>query len=103
MPILKERMYEGFIFQQDDSPCHFHNEVTSYLDADVPVRIARGGVSPWPARSPDLKPLDFSAWGFIKDQVYHPPLPKSIPELKSQITTALRLINVNMLTTSCLN
>ena len=24
----------------------------------------------WPLRSPDLTPLDFFAWGFIKDVVY---------------------------------
>ncbi|GBM38306.1 hypothetical protein AVEN_17744-1 [Araneus ventricosus] len=60
MSILKERMHEGFIFQQDGAPHHFHNEVTSYLNAEVPVWIGRGSVSPWPARSTDLTPLDFS-------------------------------------------
>ncbi|GBL81597.1 hypothetical protein AVEN_93395-1 [Araneus ventricosus] len=66
MPTLKERMPEGFIFQQDGAPCHFHSEVTSCLNAEVPVWIGRGGVSPGPARSPDLTPLDFSVWGFVK-------------------------------------
>ncbi|GBN63354.1 hypothetical protein AVEN_236727-1 [Araneus ventricosus] len=94
MPILKDRMPEGFIFQQDGAPSHFHNEVTSYLNAEVPVWIGLGDVSPWPARLPDLTPLDFSVWGFVKYQVYHPLL----PELKSRITTTLGLIDVNMLT-----
>ncbi|GBN90575.1 hypothetical protein AVEN_149230-1 [Araneus ventricosus] len=58
MPILKETMHEGFVFQQNGAPCHFHNEVTSYLNAEVPVWIGRGGVIPWPARSPDFTPLD---------------------------------------------
>ncbi|GBN24627.1 hypothetical protein AVEN_38022-1 [Araneus ventricosus] len=62
------------------------------------IWIVRGGVSPWPSRSPDLTPLDFSVWSLVKDQVYHAPLPKSIPELKSRITTALGLIDVSMLT-----
>ncbi|GBM51290.1 hypothetical protein AVEN_174491-1 [Araneus ventricosus] len=91
-------MPEGFIFQQVGAPPHFHNGVTSYLNAEVPVWIGRGGVSPWPSRSPDLTSLDFSVWSFVKDQVYHAPLPKSIPELKSRISTALGLIEVNMLT-----
>ncbi|GBL67516.1 hypothetical protein AVEN_158399-1, partial [Araneus ventricosus] len=42
MPILKGRMP-----QQDGAPCHLLNEVTSYLNAEVPVWIGRGGVSPW--------------------------------------------------------
>ncbi|GBM38285.1 hypothetical protein AVEN_17728-1 [Araneus ventricosus] len=46
MPILKEGMLEDLIFQQDGAPCHFHNEVTSYLIAEVPVRIHRIGASP---------------------------------------------------------
>lgn len=32
--------------------------------------IGRGGPVPWPARSPDLNPLDFSFWGFMKNEVY---------------------------------
>jgi len=33
-------------------------------------------------RSPDATPCDFFLWGHVKDQVYVPPLPPSIPELK---------------------
>ena len=33
-------------------------------------------------RSPDATPHDFFLWGDVKDQVYVPPLPASIPELK---------------------
>ncbi|GBM38287.1 hypothetical protein AVEN_17730-1 [Araneus ventricosus] len=60
MPIPKERMHEGFIFQQDGAPCHFHNQMNSYLNVEVPVLIFREGVSPWLARSPDLTSLDCS-------------------------------------------
>lgn len=28
-------------------------------------------VIPWPARSPDLKPLDFFFWGSLKDKIYN--------------------------------
>ena len=31
-------------------------------------------------RSPDVTPCDFFLWGYVKDQVYVPPLPASIPE-----------------------
>ncbi|GBL84624.1 hypothetical protein AVEN_191085-1 [Araneus ventricosus] len=96
MAILKVTMPDN-IFQQDGAPCHFQNEVTSYLNDEVPIWIGSGGVIPWPARSPDLTLLDFNVWGFVKDQVYHPPLSKTIPELKSRIIPALGLIDVNML------
>jgi len=36
----------------------------------------------WPPRSPDATPRDFFLWVYVKDQVYVPPLPASIPELK---------------------
>lgn len=39
--------------------------------------------------------------GIIKDQVYSPLSPKSIPELKSLISTDFDLIDVNMLTKLC--
>lgn len=32
--------------------------------------MGRGGPIPWPARSPDLTPLDFYVWGVIKAHVY---------------------------------
>jgi len=35
-----------------------------------------------PPRSPDATSCDFFQWGYVKDQVYVPPLPAGIPELK---------------------
>ena len=32
--------------------------------------IGRGGPIAWPARSPDLNPLDFHLWGHLKSIVY---------------------------------
>ena len=36
-------------------------------------------------------------WGYVKDQVYVPPLPASIPELKVRIRTAIETITADML------
>ena len=33
----------------------------------------------WPPRSPDLTVCDFFLWGFVKDNVYDPQLPKTLP------------------------
>ena len=53
----------------------------------------------WPPLSPDATPCDFFLWGYVKDQVYVPPLPASIPELKVRIRTATETINSNMVQT----
>ena len=41
----------------------------------------------------------FFLWGYVKDQVYVPPLPASIPELKVRIRTAIETITTDMLQT----
>jgi hypothetical protein len=53
----------------------------------------------WPLRSPDATPCDFFLGGYVKDQVYVPPLPVSIPELKVRIRTAIEPITADMLQT----
>ena len=50
-------------------------------------------------RSPDPTPCDFFLWGYVKDQVYVPPLPASIAELKVRIRTAIGTITADMLQT----
>jgi hypothetical protein len=51
----------------------------------------------WPPRSPDATSCDFFLWGYVKDQVYVPSLPASIPELKVRIRTANETITTDML------
>ena len=53
----------------------------------------------WPPRSPDATPCDFFLWHYVKDQVYVPSLPASIPELKARIRTAIETITMDMLQT----
>jgi len=57
------------------------------------------GFNNWPPRSPDATPCDFFLWGYVKDQVYVPPLPASIPELKVRIRTTIETITTDMLQT----
>jgi len=62
-------------FQHDGAPAHFGNVVTDFLNMTYRQRwIGRGGPVPWPARSPDLNPLDFFFWGHMKDLVYSTPV-----------------------------
>ena len=49
--------------------------------------------------SPDATLCDIFLWGYVKDQVYVPPLPASIPELKVRSRTATETITADMLQT----
>jgi len=53
----------------------------------------------WPPRSPDATPCDFFLWGYVRDEVYVPLLPASIPELKVRIRTANETITADKLQT----
>jgi hypothetical protein len=56
-----------------------------------------GVLTTWPPRSPYATPCYFFVWSYVKDQVYVPPLPASIPELKVRIRTAIEIITADML------
>lgn len=63
--------YVNVIYQHDGAPAHYERRVRQYLDAMYPDGwIGRGGPVAWPARSPDLTPLDFFLWGYVKTHVY---------------------------------
>ncbi|GFX01190.1 uncharacterized protein TNCV_4581561 [Trichonephila clavipes] len=62
-------------FQHDGAPAHFSIDVRAHLQANFPGGwIGRGGPIAWPALSPDLSPLDFFLWGFLKGLVYETPV-----------------------------
>lgn len=72
-------------FQQDGHPAHFAIVVRDFLDLFFPNKwIGRGGPIVWPPRSPDLTPLDFFLWGFLKDRVFRTP-PLNVVEMKNRI------------------
>lgn len=55
----------------DGAPAHYPRAVRNFLNAHYPNRwIGRGSDFPWPPRSPDLNPLDFFLWGYMKELVY---------------------------------
>lgn len=62
-------------FQHDGAPAHFANDVREHLNLVFREKwIGRGGPIPWPPRSPDLTPVDFSIWGQMKQLVYSTPV-----------------------------
>jgi len=60
--------FEHTYFQQDGASPHYGRNVRNYLDVVFNDRcIGRKGYIEWPARSPDLSPLDYFLWGYLKD------------------------------------
>jgi hypothetical protein len=50
------------------------------------------------SRSADIPPCVVYLWGYIKDRVFVPPLPRDLADLKARITTAVKNIDAPMLT-----
>ncbi|KAJ8943757.1 hypothetical protein NQ318_011969 [Aromia moschata] len=59
--------------------------------------IGRYGPICWPARSPDLSPLDFFLWGFSKEIVYRQPIGHNTDLLKTRIIQAVAQVNQEMI------
>ena len=58
-------------FKHDGAPPHCSREFRNFLNSRFPGRwIGRRGPHNWPARSPDLSPLDYCVWGRMKELVY---------------------------------
>ena len=66
----------NYIYRVIKNTCRFHTQYT-----------------------PDANPFEFFLWGYVKDQVYVPPLNASIPKLKVRIRTAIETITDDMLQT----
>lgn len=80
-------------FQQDGAPPHYAVHVREYLNTIFPQRwIGRRGSIEWPPRSPDLNPLDFFLWGYVKNLVYKSK-PISADALKESIRRVIREIS----------
>ena len=69
-----------------------------YLDHQFDVRVvSRKAIRgrDWPPRSPDLNPLDFFLWGYLKSKVYSP-LPLTLAQLEQNIRREVAALDPNM-------
>ena len=57
---------------------------------------------PWPPRSPDLTPMDFFLWGYIKSKVYVRNY-DNLDDLKTSITAAFQDISTQMISSTMSN
>lgn len=84
-------------FQQDGHPAHTAKATRRLLDKKFGnCWIGIHGPREWPPRSPDLTPLDFFLWGYLKQQVYAT-RPVCAQDLKDRIVRACRAISPQIL------
>ncbi|GBN78175.1 hypothetical protein AVEN_157707-1 [Araneus ventricosus] len=75
-------------FQHDGAPANKASPVKQYLVEEFGVQIiGYGGFQKWPPRSPDLTPVGFSLWRYLKQQVHATP-PPTLQDLQRRITDA---------------
>lgn len=80
-------------FQQDGATCHTSNEsMAAVTELFANKVISRRGTIEWPPRSPDLSPLDYYLWGYLKSVVYENK-PTTLMALKQNITTEMAAIS----------
>jgi len=97
IPIIKSKnCLDDFWFQQDGARAHrtelvFEELANNFSDRviglDYPEYNGRGIT--WPPYSPDLNPLDFFLWGYLKDRVYLGS-PQTMDVLKNNIDTKVK-------------
>lgn len=88
---LEDRV--SIYFQQDGAPPHQLNQVRTLLQRMFRGKwISTNGPIRWPPRSPDLTPLDFYFWGYLKDEVYKSKY-ANVEELQIKIRQVIRSID----------
>jgi hypothetical protein len=90
--LLKKRIATKIIFQQDGASSHSSKKVTEWLNKKFPNKwIGRRSTLEWAPRSPDLTPLDFFLWGYVKQKVYQEPI-ANLEDLREKITNTINSI-----------
>ena len=91
---LPLQLFNNIIWHQDGAPPHNVLEVRAYLNNKYDLWIGRHGLINWPANSPDLSPLDFFLWGYLKNKVYYN-RPTTIGEMVAKIQVEINSLNEN--------
>ncbi|KAJ9587270.1 hypothetical protein L9F63_019201 [Diploptera punctata] len=85
------------IFQQDGAPPHWNLDVWNSLKEFFPDRyIGHGGPFCWPPRSPDITPVDFFLWGYVKDRVFATPV-QDLHDLRTRTLDTIATVPIDML------
>lgn len=99
VPLLNDLEYDShdITLQQDGAPAHTAHVARDVVDEWFGGLIGIGGFLEWPARSPDLNPLDYFLWGFIKTFVYDQNPPESLEELQQKFEEAVAALTPEMI------
>lgn len=93
---LTNYQMDEIYFQQDGAAPHYNRSVRRYLDQVFRGKwIGRRGSIEWPARSPDLTPLDYFLWGYLKSKVYVTK-PQNLDELRARIIHEMEAISLEI-------
>ena len=104
-PAIFNRLHFGFLHFTSLQYCLLTLQINIKIASQILYRVIQNdcrGFNNWSytiPRSPDATPCAFFLWGYVKGQVYVPPLPASIPELKVQIRTTNETITADTLQT----
>ena len=83
-------------FQQDGATPHTSNLALTFLrDVFGDRLISKRALHEWAPYSPDLNPLDFFLWGYLKDRVYAN-TPTTLEELKTSVERHTQEIPLQM-------
>lgn len=87
---LHDDELENGWFQQDNAPAHTARDTHHYLTEFYDDRL----FNLWPPRSPDLTPLDFYLFGYLKNRIYRNRL-HNLQELEAAIVHEINNITQN--------
>ncbi|GFW39735.1 uncharacterized protein TNCV_3189061 [Trichonephila clavipes] len=99
--VIQRGQISNFTFMQDGATSHTANPVKAFLIQTFGEDriVSRRRRYPWIPRSPDLTPVDFWLWGYLKSHVYLSS-PSSLSELKDAIRREVSSILPDMLHTA---
>jgi hypothetical protein len=94
--LFDEHGAENVCFQQDDATAHTSRPSLGIVREMFPGHVVslRGDIG-WPPRSPDLIPVRFFLWSYLKAQVYQH-RPQTLEALKEAITQEVAAIPPEM-------
>jgi hypothetical protein len=85
------------ILQPDGASPYFYHHIRNNLDREVAeMWMGRSGPIAWSPRSPDLTPLGFLLWGYVKNTVYQVQI-NDLQRLKARIRDAVATVTPNHL------
>ena len=114
--MITDKIYPAFrklnnsseiMFMRDGVPPHWAKSVRIWMHVHLPDRwIGRGTANdkhiPWPPRSPDLTPMDYILWGYIKSKVYVRNY-ENLDDLKASVSAEFQEVSREMLISTMSN